>query len=120
MKEIKDNPKFIDIDNIKIITTLAPDTDFEGELYHSSPLKIQGKFKGKIETDSFLWIDSEALVEGEVIAGSVKLGGTLKGNINASYKVELLTNAELFGNVKTSKLKIADGVVFEGNCEMTT
>ena len=111
---------FVDYDNIEIITTFAPDTDFEGDLVYSSPLKIQGKFKGKIETKSFLWIDSDALVEADIIARSVKISGTLKGNIDASQKVELLSTAKLFGNIKTSKLKMADGVLFEGNCEMTS
>lgn len=102
----------------KLRTTLAPDTDFEGELEYSSPLKIQGKFKGKIGTDSLLWIDEPAFVEADVNARSVRLGGVLKGSINAKELVELLSTAKLYGNIKTARLKIADGVVFEGNCEM--
>jgi len=116
---IKESPQeFIDYDQIEIVTTFAPDTEFEGDLSFSTPLKIQGKFKGQIETNSFLWIDSEAIVEGDINAGSVKLGGTLRGNITASQKVELLSSAKLYGNIKTIKLKVADGVLFEGNVDM--
>lgn len=115
-----ENIDLLDYDQIEINTTFAPDTEFEGELFFSTPLKIQGKFVGKIETKSFLWIDADAHVEGDIIAGSVKLGGTLRGNIDAKQKVELLASAKLYGNIKTAKLKIADGVLFEGNCEMTT
>jgi len=108
----------IDYDHIEIVTTFAPDTEFEGELQFNTPLKIQGKFKGKIETAGFLWIDDNAVVEADIIAGSVKLGGTVKGNIDAKQKIEILPKAKLYGNIKTTKLKIADGVIFEGSCEM--
>jgi cytoskeletal protein CcmA (bactofilin family) len=29
-----------------------------------------------------------------------------------------MPSGKLYGNIRTAKLKIADGVVFEGNCEM--
>jgi cytoskeletal protein CcmA (bactofilin family) len=32
--------------------------------------------------------------------------------------LEMLATARVYGNVRTSKLRIADGVVFEGTCEM--
>ncbi len=109
-----------DLDNINIETTFAPDTDFEGELYFDDPLKIQGKFKGKIETQGFLWVDEQAEVEADISAGSVKIGGLVKGNIVAEQKIELLSTAKLYGNIKTKKIKLSDGVLFEGNCEMTS
>ena len=40
------------------------------------------------------------------------------GNIEASEKVEMLSTGKIYGNVRTAKLKIADGVTFEGKCEM--
>jgi cytoskeletal protein CcmA (bactofilin family) len=30
----------------------------------------------------------------------------------------MLATGKVFGNIRTGKLKIADGVVFEGKCEM--
>jgi cytoskeletal protein CcmA (bactofilin family) len=50
--------------------------------------------------------------------GSVVIGGTVKGNIEAVEKLEMLSTGKVFGNIRTAKLKIADGVVFEGKCEM--
>jgi cytoskeletal protein CcmA (bactofilin family) len=46
------------------------------------------------------------------------VGGTIKGNIEATEKLEMLSTGKVFGNIRTAKLKIADGVVFEGKCEM--
>ena len=32
--------------------------------------------------------------------------------------VEMLATSKIYGNVKSAKIRIADGVVFEGKCEM--
>ena len=100
------------------MTVFSKDTVFQGNLTYSLPLKIQGQFKGKIVTQGYLWIDKEAVVEAEIITGTLKLEGKLTGNIIAYSKVELLSNSKLFGNIKTTKLDMSDNVVFEGHCEM--
>jgi len=44
--------------------------------------------------------------------------GTVRGNVEALARLEIHDNGKLYGNIRTAKLKIADGVVFEGKCEM--
>jgi cytoskeletal protein CcmA (bactofilin family) len=44
--------------------------------------------------------------------------GAVHGNIEATDRLEIHENGKLYGNIRTAKLKIADGVVFEGKCEM--
>lgn len=102
----------------EVVTTLSKDTVFEGYLEYTNPLMIYGKFRGKICTSGCLWIMDTAMIEADIFVGAVRISGTVKGNIFAKDKVELLSNARLFGNIKTKKLKIMDGVFFEGNCDM--
>lgn len=99
-------------------TTFKNDTVFDGNLSFNKTVKIEGKFKGKINSDGTLIIGRDADVEANIKASSVILEGTIKGNIEAMDKLEILPTGKLYGNIKTSKLKIADGVVFEGSCEM--
>jgi cytoskeletal protein CcmA (bactofilin family) len=49
---------------------------------------------------------------------SILVGGVVHGDIEAVEKIELLPSAKVYGNIRTAKLRIADGVVFEGKCEM--
>jgi len=79
---------------------------------------ICGKFKGTIKTEGYLIIDSNAYVEADITAKFVKIAGNLKGNILDSYRIEMVNNAKVYGNIKTEVLKIDDGVIFEGKCEM--
>jgi cytoskeletal protein CcmA (bactofilin family) len=102
-----------------IATTLGKETSFSGTLRFKDSLRIRGKFEGEIDSLGRLIIDSEAVVNARRIrASSVVVGGVVHGDIEAVDRLEMLPSAKVYGNVRTSKLRIADGVVFEGKCEM--
>jgi cytoskeletal protein CcmA (bactofilin family) len=102
-----------------IATTLGKETSFSGILRFNDSLRISGKFEGEIDSLGKLFIDSEAVVNARRIrASSVVIGGVVHGDIEAADRLEMLPSAKVYGNVRTSKLRIADGVIFEGKCEM--
>ncbi len=112
-------PKVNDLKVIETITTiLGRETNFSGTMKFQSSLKINGNFQGKIISPGFLYVEESAVINADINVGSVVIGGYVKGNVEAREKLELLPTGQLYGNVKTAKLKIADGVVFEGKCEM--
>jgi cytoskeletal protein CcmA (bactofilin family) len=49
---------------------------------------------------------------------TIVISGVVRGNINATGKIEVHRPGKLFGNVKTPSLYIEEGVIFEGNCAM--
>jgi len=102
----------------RIATTLGRETSFSGIMQFHTTLKIDGRFQGKIISPGFLYIEEGAVVDADIAVGSVVIGGTVRGNVTAKENLELLPSGRLFGDIKTTKLKIADGVVFEGKCEM--
>ena len=102
----------------RITTTLGRETDFHGTMRFKESLKIDGVFTGEIVSAGFLYIEQGASITANIHVGSVVVGGTVKGNIEATEKLEMLSTGKVFGNIRTGKLKIADGVVFEGKCEM--
>jgi cytoskeletal protein CcmA (bactofilin family) len=82
-------------------------------------LKIDGNFEGEIDATGFLMIAEGAVVKARKIrASSIVIGGEVRGDLEAADKLEMLPTAKVHGNVRTSKLRIADGVIFEGKCEM--
>jgi len=102
----------------EITTTLGKSTVFDGTMRFTRSLKIDGEFKGKIISSGFLYIEEGAMVKADIKVGSVVVGGVVHGNIEASDNLEMLSTGQVFGNIRTAKLRIADGVVFEGKCEM--
>ena len=102
----------------RISTTLGRETVFKGTMKFSESLKIDGNFEGDIESSGFLYIEEGANVKADIKVRAVVVGGIVHGNITASEKLEMLSTGQVYGNIRTAKLRIADGVVFDGKCEM--
>ena len=102
----------------KVETTFSDTTLFDGVLKFDTSIKIDGRFKGRIISKGFLIIGEKAKVRANIKAESIVIAGEVKGNVEAADRLEMLPSGKLYGNIKTKKLKMADGVVFEGSCEM--
>jgi cytoskeletal protein CcmA (bactofilin family) len=50
---------------------------------------------------------------------SLTVQGTVIGAIQAVDKIDMLSGAEVRGDCVAARLRIADGVLFEGRCSMT-
>jgi cytoskeletal protein CcmA (bactofilin family) len=102
----------------KVETIFSNTTMFNGELNFESSLKIEGSFKGKIKSKGHLIIGENAKIRASIKAYSIVIAGEVKGDVEAVERLELLPTGKLYGNIRTKKLKMADGVIFEGSCEM--
>ncbi len=102
------------------VTTFGSETEFRGTLKFREPLRIRGTFKGTIDATSALFVEKGAMVEADRIAvTALTVAGTVIGEVRAVDKIEMLTGAVVRGDVETARLRIADGVLFEGQCSMT-
>ena len=95
-------------------------TSFNGNLCFKEALCIQGRFKGTIEASGDLIIDKGAIVEADRISvTSLMVYGVVVGAVHAVDKIDLFPGAEVRGDLTAARLRIADGVLFEGQCSMT-
>lgn len=102
------------------VTVFGAGTSFEGVLRFKETLHIRGKFKGTIEATGALIVEKGALVETDRISvTSLTVAGTVSGAVRALDKVEMMSGSVVRGDVVTSRLRIADGVLFDGSCAMT-
>jgi cytoskeletal protein CcmA (bactofilin family) len=98
---------------------LAKTTFFDGVLRFSQPVCIQGKFTGSIDATGELVVDKDASVEAERISvSSLTVYGTVSGDIYALNKVDICAGADVTGDISARKLRIAEGVHYEGQCTM--
>jgi cytoskeletal protein CcmA (bactofilin family) len=96
------------------------ETVFNGFLRFKETLCIQGKFKGTIEATGALIVDKGAVVEADHISvTSLTVYGTVIGAVHAMDKIDMFPGAEVRGDLIAARLRIADGVLFEGQCSMT-
>ena len=95
-------------------------TSFNGHLSFMESLCIQGRFKGTIQASGDLIVDKGAVVDADHISvASLIVYGTVVGAVHAVDKIDLFPGAEVKGDLHAARLRIADGVLFEGQCSMT-
>ena len=95
-------------------------TKFNGLLRFKESLCIQGKFMGTIESSGDLIVDKGAVVEADRISvNSLEVYGTVIAAVQAADKIDMFPGAEVHGDLSAARLRIADGVLFEGQCSMT-
>ncbi len=91
-------------------------SEFKGEFKVNGLLRIDGKFKGTIETDGKVLIGKTGEAITDIKARVVVIGGTVRGNIFAVERIIMLSTGQIKGNIITPSLIMEDGVIFEGNC----
>jgi len=97
---------------------LNSDVEIKGNIKFSGELSLDGKLEGEIHTDGALHLGDSAVVNGNINAQSVIVRGKVHGNINAREKIEIKSKAELFGDIRASKLVIEEGVTYVGKTEV--
>ena len=97
---------------------LSSDVEIHGSLKFTGELTFEGKLEGDIASDGTLQLGDGAIINGNINVASVVVRGKVTGNITAKEKIELKAKTELFGDIKSSKLVIEEGVTFVGKTDV--
>jgi len=104
-------------DKARSESLIAPDIAIEGKIEGAGHVRIAGKFKGDVNVQGDLSIESGAHVTGSVRADKVLVAGELLGNIDAASHVELMQSGALTGDLKAATLAVAAGSRMRGKVE---
>ena len=99
---------------------MGPGARFEGTLAFRGEARVEGELEGAVLGRGTLHVAPGAVVRAQIDAEELVVAGTVEGDVVAPRRVVLLAGARLVGNVRTSRLSLADGSVLEGRCEMLT
>ncbi len=97
---------------------LNSDVEIKGNIKFAGELTMDGKLDGEIHTEGTLQLGDSAVINGNINAQSVIVRGKIHGNITAKEKIEIKSKAELFGDIRASKLVIEEGVTYVGKTEV--
>jgi cytoskeletal protein CcmA (bactofilin family) len=99
---------------------LGAGTHYEGKLNFQGSVRIDGEFRGEIQSEGTLVVGSDARIIGKIEVGQVILSGRVEGEITASGKVVLHKQAVFTGKLKTPVLIIEEGAQLEGDVSMAS
>jgi len=102
----------------KIESLIGTGTEMRGELKGTGNIRIDGFFEGRIKSEGSLYVGKNGQVCGDVQVQNIVIGGKVNGNVEARNKLEILSGGQLFGDIRARQLVIAEGVIFEGSCDM--
>ena len=100
-------------------TIIGSDVSIKGEMSFDGSMRIEGRIEGKIVSKGKIAFGQGAQVTADVTVGQAKIEGTFKGNLTAAERIELSSTAHVLGDVRSTKLVIAEGATFVGNCHVT-
>src|SRR6267154_266357 len=89
--------------------SLNEDVEFKGTIRFASELTFDGKLDGEINSEGSLNLGENAVVKGSINVKSVVVRGKINANVTAKEKIEIKSQAELFGDVRAPKLVIEEG-----------
>ena len=97
---------------------LGEGTQFKGVLSFAGAVRIDGHVEGEVIGDELLIIGEPGQVSAEIEVGTLVVSGRVQGTITARERVELLRPSRVSGTIRTPCLVVAEGALFNGNCEM--
>ena len=97
---------------------LNSDVELKGTLKFTGDLTFDGKLDGDINSEGMLNLGDNAVIKGNIDVGTVVVRGKINGNVIAKEKIDIKAKTELFGDVRSAKLVIEEGVTFVGKTEV--
>jgi cytoskeletal protein CcmA (bactofilin family) len=100
-----------------IQTFLGPQTTLEGTLTFNGMVRLDGHFSGSIESDGgTIVVGKKAVIDADISVRTATVSGEVRGNINATDRIELRPPARVYGDLNAPVVLIDEGVVFDGRC----
>lgn len=101
-------------DDAFVNSIVGEGTHFRGHLELAGLLRIDGDFSGSIRTAGRVLIGRNGRADCTIQAGTVVVGGVLRGTIHSTEKVIVLSSALIIGDIYSPRLIVEEGVILDG------
>jgi cytoskeletal protein CcmA (bactofilin family) len=99
--------------------TIGKSLIIKGEVTGSEALYIDGKVEGSINlAGNRVTIGRNGVVSANVTAREIVIIGKVRGNLNASDRVDIRNEGSLTGDVVAQRISIEDGAFFKGGIDI--
>ena len=100
-------------------TLVSRETRVVGDIHFSGTLDIEGVVQGNIiaepDKEALVRVVDKGRVEGDIMAPSVVINGTVKGDVSSTRHLELASKARVEGNVLYALVEMAVGSEVNGS-----
>jgi cytoskeletal protein CcmA (bactofilin family) len=97
---------------------LSRGVKIKGTVKFANELLIDGEVEGTIDSSGTLTIGEHASIKGEIKSKSVKVRGTVEGDIFATERCELQAGCTLHGDIEAPRLVVDEHATFCGSAKV--
>jgi len=101
------------------LSFVSPGTIVEGKIKTDGSIRIDGKLVGDLIARTNVAVGLNGIVEGTLTAKQISLAGKVDGTVTATEKLILEEKSVVKGDIRTARLVIDEGALFNGQCAMT-
>ncbi len=112
---MKDRPR--ELNETKLAGLIDMESEFNGDLTFRGSFRIEGSFKGTINSDSLLVVGERGKVEADVKVGQLVINGEIRGTLQAAERIEVHNKGRVFGTLLTPTLVVEEGAYLEASCQ---
>jgi cytoskeletal protein CcmA (bactofilin family) len=100
-------------------SVIGNNTVITGNIRTEGSIRVDGKIVGNVVTQADAAVGMNALIEGSVDARNITVAGKVMGSLTASQKLVLEGKSVMKGDIRTARLVVDEGAVFDGRSSMT-
>ena len=97
---------------------LSRGVSIKGSVKFLNELLIDGEVEGTIDSTGTLTLGENARIRGEIRAKSVKVRGTVEGNMFVTERCELQAGCTLRGDIEAPRLMVEENATFCGSAKV--
>jgi cytoskeletal protein CcmA (bactofilin family) len=99
--------------------TIGKSLVIKGEVTGSESLYIDGRVEGSINlSGNRVTIGRNGVVSANIVAREIVVLGKVRGNLNATDRVDIRNEGSLTGDVVAQRISIEDGAFFKGGIDI--
>ena len=99
-------------------TIIGAGVKVEGTFVAAGNVVVKGQITGSVETESDLFLKPGGLIEADIKAQNISVGGIVKGNLEVANKIEMASTANVAGDVNCQILSMEEGATLSGRCSV--
>ncbi len=102
-----------------ISTFLGPGVSIEGSIEFTETIRLDGRFRGRIDgAGGMLIVGQGAVIEADIQVGIAMVQGEVDGTLHAEERIEIHPPGKMTGEIQAPVIVIARGATFNGRRAM--
>jgi cytoskeletal protein CcmA (bactofilin family) len=99
-------------------TLIGAGTEMDGHLKSETGVRIEGVFKGELESKGDIVIGEGGVAKSNITAHDVTIAGKVFGDVHTRGKLIITSTGQLHGNSHAAILNVHEGGILNGSSKM--